>query len=548
MNIFDNPDFYPTPNEVIISMLSNIDLTDKVVLEPHGGSGDLIDAIIERGAKEVICCEKSENLAKICSDKADRFLKNDFLEVESNEISHIDFIIANPPFSNADEHILHMWDIAPDGCEIVSLCNWETINNQFSRKRLHLQTIVDKNGTKDNLGNCFSNAERKTDVEVGLIHLFKPKAGDNEFDGYFDLGEEYQQQENGIMAHNEVLELVNRYVGAVKYFDEVVDMQERMNQLISPISVYENGIEFKASYRNNNKSYQKIDREVFKKELQKGAWKKVFEKFDMDRFVTKSVMDKINKFVEQQTQVPFTVKNIYKMIEIIAGTHGNTMKNVIIEVFDWLTAHHKENRYQNEGWKTNSEYIVNKKFIAPYCGLSIGYSGFPEIKWTSGGNRMDDLNKALCWLVGKPYDKDNTIEQFFGSCGEPVDFEEITPEQEREDGFSYLEYKRSWEDRDYKKHTTHKVYKFKEEDNYCYKLTSRYDAKVARYKLFGKWYDWGFFKVKVYKKGTMHCIFNDEKVWELFNRESAKAKGFTLASKFTSDMREKTNGVEIYQD
>ena len=29
----------------------------------------------------------------------------------------------NPPFSNADKHILHTYEIAPRGCKIIALCN-----------------------------------------------------------------------------------------------------------------------------------------------------------------------------------------------------------------------------------------------------------------------------------------------------------------------------------------------------------------------------------------------------------------------------------------
>jgi hypothetical protein len=541
-----NKNFYPTPQHISEYMCGKSDLINKVILEPHGGKADLINVINTFHPKEVLTCEIDPNLAVICAEKADRFLGHDFLQLISSDISHIDTIIANPPFDKADKHILHMWEITPEGCEIISLCNWETINNKYSRTRKHLQSIVDTNGSKENLGDCFSDAERKTDVEVGLVHLFKPKTGENEFDGYFDLNEEYQQQDNGIIKHDDILELVNRYVGAVKNYDKVVEMQHQMNELIKPISVQEHEIEFVARYTDSNKSFRTtIDREIFKKELQKSAWKSVFKKFDMERYVTQSVMDNINKFVERQTQVPFTRKNIYKMIEVIVGTHGNTMNKVIVEVFDWLTAHHHDNRLSLEGWKTNSEYVVNKKFIAPYCGLG-NNGGYPQISWQRGGNRMDDLMKALCWLTGAKYNKSQSIENFFNYGGEVVKSEKVDVDCERDPSYGYLEEKYTFQGNDYKKHEVHNLFKFKEEENYDYKLSTGYDKTIVRYKNFGKWYEWGFFKIRVYKKGTMHVEFKDKKVWELFNREAAKAKGFQLASKFTSDFKKKTNGVEVY--
>lgn len=48
---------------------------------------------------------------------------------------------------------------------------------------------------------------------------------------------------------------------------------------------------------------------------------------------------------------------------------------------------------------------------------------------------------------------------------------------------------------------------------------------------YGTWYEWGFFRIKGFKKGTMHFEFVDEKVWMKFNREVAKQRGWVLPKK-----------------
>jgi hypothetical protein len=75
-------------------------------------------------------------------------------------------IIMNPPFSNADKHIIHAWEIAPEGCEIVSLCNYETIAKEYRYEKLG--RLIKTYGNSYNLGDCFTQAERKTGVEIGL--------------------------------------------------------------------------------------------------------------------------------------------------------------------------------------------------------------------------------------------------------------------------------------------------------------------------------------------------------------------------------------------
>ena len=77
----------------------------------------------------------------------------------------------------------------------------------------------------------------------------------------------------------------------------------------------------------------------------------------MDKYVTNGVMADINKFVEQQTHVPFTVKNVYLMIQMIAGTHSGRMDKVLCEAFDKICSFSYENSTAGEGWRTNTDFF-----------------------------------------------------------------------------------------------------------------------------------------------------------------------------------------------
>jgi len=130
MSIF-NRDFYPTPAPVIDMMLEGLDLRGKVILEPSAGKGDIVKALKERGASQVLTYEKSEDLAKILKGES-TFMGYDFLDSGRQELSHVDYIIMNPPFSADEKHINHAWEVAPDGCRIIALCNSESIRNAYS--------------------------------------------------------------------------------------------------------------------------------------------------------------------------------------------------------------------------------------------------------------------------------------------------------------------------------------------------------------------------------------------------------------------------------
>ena len=359
-----NKDFYPTPENVIETMLLDIDCFGKVVLEPSAGSGNIIDYLRKRGVKEVIACEINDELAKIAANKADRFLANDFLTVTSEQVSHVDFIVMNPPFSNEEKHILHAWNIAPVGCTIVSLCNNSVINGFCSTQaKKEVRDLIDANGRSENFGYCFDTAERKTNVCVGFLTLYKQGNADNEFDGYFSFDDEPEAVQSGIVRHDYIREIVGRYISAVKGYDEVIKVAERINEITAPISHY--AIQFGA-YEKGKSNYSEITREVFKKDLQRLCWQKIFNDLNMEKYMTTKVRENINAFVEKQTHVPFTMQNIYKMVEIIVGTHGSRMNKILTDAFDEICGFSwKDNCTGGDHWKTNSDYMINRKFIVP---------------------------------------------------------------------------------------------------------------------------------------------------------------------------------------
>lgn len=448
-----NKDFFPTPKEVIYQMLSPYEMAGKTVLEPSSGKGDIIDVLKELGAS-VICCELDENLATISASKA-QLIANDFNTVTSEQVSHVDYIVMNPPFSADEHHINHAWNIAPDGCVIVALCNWETLANDYTKSRRQLTGTIKNYGYCENIGDLFRTAERSTNIDIGLIRITKPGSNDGFADFFSDEEDESERQENGLMSFNAVREVVQRYVNAVKLYDEVLENAVKMNALTDGLGVRD--LVFTCSQKE-----VPTTRDQFAKELQKKSWAWIINKMNLEKYSTRGLMEDINKFVEQQKSMKFTMKNIYKMLDVIVQTTSQRMDKALLEVFENLTQHYHENRWNVEGWKTNSHYLVNKKFINPYIA--------PESRW--GGmdtnyrqcDKLDDLDKALCFLTAEQWNTYRRLE------------------------YQIREKKVTW----------------------------------------GEWFDWGFFEVKLFKKGTGHFKFKDENVWALFNQQIARIKGFPL--------------------
>jgi hypothetical protein len=458
-----NGDHYPTPPEVAAEMLDPLDLRGRVVLEPSAGSGNLVRECLARGAAEVLWCEKEPQLRDMLTSVPSATPAHsyaDFLQVRPADVSHIDLIVMNPPFSADEAHILHAWEIAPPGCEIVALCNWNTCEGTYRRLQLQLASLVEAYGSKECLGECFSTAERPTKVSVGLVRLRKPGqrvSGADEFDGFFMGPDDIEAQGEGLIPYRRSRDIVNRYVEACRIFDEQVEAGTRLRGVLDGFFGQELGLQVTVKGAP-------VTRNRFRKDLQKAAWKHVFAEFLPAQLATSQLAKDINSFVEKQSQIPFTERNLYRMLQIVAGTQEQRVDRAVEQAIDSLTMHTAENRYGVEGWVTNSGYMLNRRFIRPYMA-EVSYDGRSLRLQTYGSiaDEVSDLIKALCFLTGRSH----------AEVGQP---------------------------------------------------TKPADGKFWP----GEWYDWGFFRFKAYKKGTVHFEFKDEEVWAAVNARYARIKGQVL--------------------
>lgn len=108
-------EFYPTPETLIVKMLSGLD-ADQInsVLEPSAGKGDIAEAVTallqqgsyygdEKSRNKIDCIELDENLRHILKGKKYRVVHDDFLNYQTGK--RYDLIIMNPPFSAGDKHL-----------------------------------------------------------------------------------------------------------------------------------------------------------------------------------------------------------------------------------------------------------------------------------------------------------------------------------------------------------------------------------------------------------------------------------------------------------
>lgn len=473
MKLFsDNADFYPTPEEVVNTMMMGENIIGKTILEPSAGSGNIVRWLRNNGAGEVIACEKDKHLQKLLAGEECNIIADDFLSVTAEQVSHIDYIVMNPPFSDGAKHILHAYEIAPIGCTIIALCNSSNLEKRWNESYAKLQETVELYGNSEWLGNVFNTAERRTGVDVSLVKLYKEGEAGNEFANYMFSNEDDALNANeteGLVQYNVVRDMVNRYISAVKLFDETMAASKKINEVARFDDETGGFLPIEFVVVDHNRKVVQVSRQQYKKQLQRYYWRIIFRKLKMDKYATNGLREQINRFVEKQVDVPFTMHNIYQVLNMVIQTTGQRMDKALLEAFDLICSLSAENSTAGEKWKTNANYMVNRKFIVPYM---TGYDtrwprDYMTLSYSSNETKIADVVKALCYITGINYDDIPDLHSFI------------------------------------------------------------YNRKIP----YGEWFEWAFFRVKGFKKGTMHFEFLDEDVWMRFNQQVAKQRGWVLPKK-----------------
>ena len=457
-----NKNFYPTPYEVAQKMVEGLTTVGKTILEPSAGKGDLLEAIRDKWNTTIYCIEKNSELREVLKGKDYGIIGEDFLKFESDIV--FDIILMNPPFDNGTKHFLKAWNISEGGTEIRCLLNAESIRNPYTKDReLMLKIIEDNNGTIEFLGDCFSNAERKTNVEIALISITN-----NEKKSKFTF--EYEED------NFKIDDLDLNSLSKVDVIENLVDKYNRIKELISgyikiseEIKYYADDI-FKYDTLQNvlegqsgspTKRYNSI-----MERIKRRFWGEIFDKTKIGAKLTSSVRQDFYKEQEVRGIMPFTRDNIEELLEILMMSSNQIFKKCIEECFDHLTKYHPENREHIEGWKTNERWVVGKKFVLPHfrSWLDIKYQGSDNFTRSidyTGRSKIDDLEKALSHICKKSFENIESVPKV-----------------------------------------------------------------VSRGIYFGCWYESEYFKFKLFKKGTMHFIFKDEKLREEFNRLACESKNW----------------------
>lgn len=481
-----------------IKMLSKVKHWGKIksILEPSAGFGDLIEVVKDRcrhNNVDISAIEIDVHCADILRGKGIKVIDADFLLYGGLE--QFDLIIANFPFSDGDKHLHKAIDILFSG-EIVCLLNAETLKNPYSNSRKDLVAKLNKLGAQiEYIQNAFSNAERKTDVEVALIYIEKIREVETDlFDGVtddvsdIDVGELEEKHE--VATINNIGNIVKRYNRDKEAVtNQIMDFYKNYKTISKYVSLAVVGEDIQKHSREvseeqgNLTEIMKKKLNIFSERIKIKYWHDTMSLEEVSKRLTSKKREELAKELDNFRHMDFTESNVRQFILNLIAKFPMMIDEAIDYLFDKITEYAlldnrwRDNDYANNihyynAWKTNNAYKINKKVILPFY---IGWSGI----------------YSLSWEQEKFFDDMDLVMSYFDGTNEPP--------------------------------KTGKVVRFNIQEKH---ITRDIDTK--------------YFKVSVFKKGTMHITFKDEDLLRRFNIHVGKKRNFLPMDYSNKDYKDLT--------
>ena len=364
------------------------------------------------------------------------------------------------------------------GSKIICLLNAETIRNPYSNKRKLLTNTLEKyNAEIEFVQNAFSNAERKTDVEVAIIRVeiptpFKEKSriweeletndieiNDTDFSGEMVSADDPLRM--AVNLHKRELQagkkLIEEYLALKPYLSssfENEDTPSYMRKCLLTLSSGKNGLDW------NEYLYS----------LRYKYWHQLLHNPAFMKNLTSNLREEYYSMISEFANKDFSLKNIYDVKMDLISRTAKGIEDKIVDMFKQLSYKNSMEAAGNvhyfNGWKSNSAFKINKKVVIPYvAAYSWGRIDFYHYSDRNVYKILDDLEKCLAFLqIG--------------------------------------------------------------ESEYIYDIDLNNQLKVYQEQQVTRKMQFRYFDVEVFKKGTMHIKFRDMELLKRFNIYGCQHKGW----------------------
>lgn len=426
--------FYPTPDNLVKKMLSKVCWDNvKRALEPSAGKGDIADRVKQH--VPVDCIEIDNNLSAILKEKGYFLVGNDFLSYD--DYTRYDLIVMNPPFLDGDKHLMKALSILKNGGQIVCLLNANTVKlpTTFNEKEL-CKILLQYQAEIEYIENAFSDAERKTDVEIAMVYVNIPY---KTYDYDYFIGLAKAKEHQSVQAENQQAELalndydknmVDNYNADCELGIRLLDTYTAMEKIIPVSGRYgaEKLIKIEVPMPedgNNRSKWNQPNAEKiglvngYLSELRYAYWSKLFASKAMEELLTEETRTQFRSQIEDLKNYEFNISNIKAIKLSLSKNFISNIQTAIVKQFKDLSYTHSMDNAGNvhyyNGWKTNKAYKINQKVIVPCYGL---YDNRWGGSWSvyRARDTLCELEKIFTYLDGGRKDGDSLTYNWI-ECG-----------------------------------------------------------------------------------------------------------------------------------
>lgn len=413
----ENKEFYPTPTSLLEEITAGCKWTEiKTVLEPSAGKGDIVQFLQEKAKKnymneyDIDCIENDAELRATLNGKGMRVIHDDFLTYHGYK--KYDLIVMNPPFSNGEEHLLKALEVQKNGGYIICILNAETIRNPYSVKRKVLEKKLQELHAEITYRHeAFTDAERKTDVEVAIIKVQIPAEKTDSY--YFTelktakMIERAKMQNSTELANADYIEaIIMQYEieteACIALIKEYASMQPYILEDIKQTAYSHPIIELKIG----NKCIADNSINDVLKLIRRKYWNALFNDSRFIANMTTKQLEEYRSKINDLENYDFSYYNIKTLQEKITRHLIKSIEDTIIQLFDKFSYEHSwlpeagKNIHYYDGWATNKAHIINKKVIIPVYGVFSDI--WKKFDYTySIYEKLSDIEKVFNYLAGE---------------------------------------------------------------------------------------------------------------------------------------------------
>src|SRR5699024_1993142 len=275
-------------------------------------------------------------------------------------------------------------------CEIYAILNKETLNNAYTSKRQELLRKLDGYDAEIRyVSDSFTEAERKTDVEVALIHVEveKADAGRSIYDSipFFatDKEETSEALETALSTQVKASELDDKLNDIERLIIEYETACELARETFEAISAKQSFYSYIGrvnepegsrtsplySIEAHVKTFRAEDLNEELANLRRGYWELILDTDDFRNLLTNEAIQKLNRQMSVANGMEINLANVRTLLMALGANQTEILTDSIVSIFEKITRYHMNEYSTNihyfNGWKTNDTYRINKKIIIP---------------------------------------------------------------------------------------------------------------------------------------------------------------------------------------